>query len=378
MINIQPKIKSFFSKAFNLPALQKSRLYWVDYLKGIAIILVAYRHTLLGIRASGIATPDFLENANLVFYSFRMPLFFWLSGIFASLSLRKRTVKQYIESKFETLMYPYLIWVTIQITLQIILSGFTNSDRSFIDYTYIFYQPRHLDQFWYLPALFNAAMVYTIIKKYVTQNRWVLLSIALVFYFSSHYFQNISMISDWMEFYIFFALGDTMSELFFHENVQKFFKNPVTFLVAVPFFILAQWFYLSHEMYYQTTDAMRAEFLLIALTGCFTMLALAFLWQRFNIFSWLRILGYHSLYIYVIHVMVAAFTRMFLTHVLGIYNVYVVLFTCISMGCIIPVMIYNLFIHNNFAWFLFTYKKRKAPIPSPKPSIPKNTPSLSS
>ncbi|HVX24697.1 MAG TPA: acyltransferase family protein, partial [Parafilimonas sp.] len=76
MKNLQAKKQSFISKAFNLPALEKSRLHWVDYLKGIAILLVVYRHSLLGIQSSGIYAPAYLENANLVFFSFRMPLFF--------------------------------------------------------------------------------------------------------------------------------------------------------------------------------------------------------------------------------------------------------------------------------------------------------------
>ena len=37
-------IKNWLAKAFNTSLLQKSRLPWVDYLKGIAILLVVYRH----------------------------------------------------------------------------------------------------------------------------------------------------------------------------------------------------------------------------------------------------------------------------------------------------------------------------------------------
>jgi fucose 4-O-acetylase-like acetyltransferase len=362
MSDKQTKINSLFSKAFNLPALQKSRLYWVDYLKGIAIVLVVYRHSLLGIEGSGQPTPAYLENANMVFFSFRMPLFFMLSGIFASLSLRKRSIKQFIGAKFENLMYPYFIWVVIQITLQIFLSGFTNSNRGLIDYTYIFYQPRNLDQFWYLPALFNATVIYLLIKKYVSEQWWILMIIALGFYFLSPYLQNISMLSDWMEFYIFFAIGDTISQLFFHDKAQRFFKNHLTLLFAIPFFIAAQMYYLQHNMYYQTSELMRAEFLLIALTGCFTMLAFSFMLQRLNILSWLRILGYHSIYIYVMHVMIAAFMRTFLVHVLGIHNIFVILFSCIAVASILPIIIYNLFVHNNVGWFLFSYKKKKSKI----------------
>ncbi len=355
MSNGKTKISGFFSKAFNLPALKKSRLYWVDYLKGIAIVLVVYRHSLLGIQRGGTFIPAYLVNANMIFYSFRMPLFFILSGIFASRSLAKRGIKEFIESKFQSLMYPYFIWVFIQITLQIFLAGFTNSNRGLIDYTYIFYQPRNLDQFWYLPALFNATVTYLLIKKYITKKRWLLLSMGVGFYFLSPHLQRISMISDWMEFFIFFAVGDTISQFFFREKVQQFFKNYATLLCALPVFIAVQIYYITHE----TTQI---QFLAIALIGCFTMLALSFRLQCWNALAWLRILGYHSIYIYVMHVMIAAFIRTFLVHVLGIHDIFITLFSCIIGGSVLPVVIYNLFIYNNVAWFLFTYKKKKQPI----------------
>ena len=344
--------QSFISKAFNLPALKKSRLYWVDYLKGIAIILVVYRHSLLGIQRSGVVVPDYLVNANMIFFSFRMPLFFILSGIFMNKSLAKRTVGQFIGTKVETLLYPYLIWATIQITLQIILSSVTNSARTLLDYTYIFYQPRNLDQFWYLPALFNATLIFVLIKKYITNKWWIQIPIGLLFYFLSPHLQSISMISDWMEFYIFFAIGDAIAEVFFKAHIQNLFKNYITLIIVIPFFVFAQIFYLTH----QTT---LLQFLSVALTGCFTMLCVAFILQRFNVLSFLRIFGYHSINIYVMHVMVAALMRMFVTHVFGIHNPFIILISCIVGGTILPVMIYNLFIYNHALWFLFTYKRKE-------------------
>jgi fucose 4-O-acetylase-like acetyltransferase len=358
MENTQVKKQSLISKAFNLPALQKSRLYWVDYLKGIAIILVVYRHSLLGIQRSGLSIPDAFVNANMIFYSFRMPLFFMLSGIFISRSLAKRTVGQFISAKFETLLYPYLIWVTIQVTLQIVMSSFTNSERTLIDYTYIFYQPRNLDQFWYLPALFNATVIFVLLKKYVNGKWWLQIALGIGFYFLSPYLQNISMLSDWMEFYIFVAMGDAISEVFFKERVQNLFKSYLTLILATPVFIFAQVYYLNH----QTTQL---QFLCIAFIGCFTMLCLAFIFQKLNILSFLRIYGYHSLYIYVIHVMVAALTRIFLMHVMHVNNSLVILFTCIIVASTLPVIIYNLIIRDNVLWFLFTYKRKHKKQPKP-------------
>jgi fucose 4-O-acetylase-like acetyltransferase len=353
------KIKNFFSKAFNLPMLEKSRMQWVDYLRGIAIVLVVYRHVLLGIQDSGIATPKGLETANMIFFSFRMPLFFVLSGIFISGSLKKRTIKQFVTDKFEGLMYPYFIWVFIQITLQVLLSKYTNASRSFVDYSYIFYQPAKLDQFWYLPALFNATIVYVLIKEKLKASWWMQLIIGVAFYYLSPHLQFSSMLADWMEFYIFFAIGDIISILFFQPITQNFLKSPYTLLFLIPVFAITQYLYLAHVQPFDPLMRGHIIFILVALIGCLSMTVLAFRLQAWQILKFLRVLGFHSLYIYVMHVMIAALTRSVLTRFFGIHNPEILLPLGIFFGVTIPVMVYNLFIHDNFFWFLFLFRKKK-------------------
>jgi fucose 4-O-acetylase-like acetyltransferase len=358
-----PGHKNLFQKAFNTSILQKTRLAWVDYLKGIAVILVVYRHVLIGIQryvagqqAKGVAISDvpvYLERANTIFFSFRMPLFFILSGIFISGSLAKRTARQVIATKFENLLYPYFIWVFLQVTLQIILGGSTNSNRGLIDYTYILYQPRALDQFWYLPALFNTSVIYLLVKTRIGPPVWGQFLIGGVLYFLSPYLHSISMISDWMEFYIFFALGDAVAPFFFKDATQRFLKNPYSLLLITPIFFVTQWYYLNHY-----TEPGKADFLAIALIGCLSMFILSFRIQSWNILSFLRIVGYHSLYIYVIHVFVAALVRMCLTKFLGVQNPFLLLFSGIFFGITIPIIFYNLLILDGPLWFLFSYKKR--------------------
>ncbi len=368
---VEKNKNNFLKKAFNTSVLQKSRMQWVDYLRGIAIILVVYRHVLLGIQDSGIKTPTILETANMVFFSFRMPLFFILSGIFINGSLKKRTIKQFITDKFEGLLYPYFIWVFIQITLQILLSKYTNASRSFIDYSYIFYQPANLDQFWYLPALFNATIIYVLIKTQLKAKWWMLLLIAIGFYYLSPHVQYASsMLSDWMEFFIFFAIGDIISAAFFHPITQKILKNPYTLLVLIPIFGITQYFYLSNVQPYDPLMRGHLIFLLIALIGCFSMTVLAFRLQHWNILTFLRVLGFHSLYIYVMHVMIAAFVRAICTRVFGIHNSVLLLMIGIFFGVTIPVMIYNLLIKDNVGWFLFTFRKKKQNIETERPLKP--------
>jgi fucose 4-O-acetylase-like acetyltransferase len=375
-MRIQPT-KNWLDRAFNTSVLDKKRLEWVDYLRGIAIVLVVYRHALLGIERSNVVVPHFLNDANMIFYSFRMPLFFLLSGIFISRSLAKRTFSQLLGIKFEKLLYPYLVWITIQITMQIILSGITNSKRSLIDYTYIFYQPRHLDQFWYLAALFNATILFVFLKTKLRVSTTMQIVIGLAFYAMFPYFQGISMLSDFMEFYIFFAMGDALAQFFFRPSTQLFFKNPLSLILIIPGFIMSQLFYLNYVITHNLDTDNKHElssaflnnvgyqgmFLVIAVIGCLSMIILAFRLQSLKLLPFLRILGYHSLYIYVMHVIVTAFVRITFMKAFGLTNPFVLLFVTIALGVTIPIAIYNLLIRNNVGWFLFSYHKKKTPEP---------------
>ena len=374
-MRIQPTKKNWLDRAFNTAVLDKKRLEWVDYLRGIAIVLVVYRHALLGIERSNTVVPHFLNDANMIFYSFRMPLFFLLSGIFISRSLLKRSFSQMLGIKFDKLLYPYLIWSFIQITLQIMLSGITNSKRGLIDYTYIFYQPRHLDQFWYLAALFNTTILFIFLKKKLKVNTATQLLIGLAFYAMFPYFQGISMLSDFMEFYLFFAIGDALAQFFFRPSTQLFFKNPLSLILIIPGFIMSQLFYLNYVITHNLdTDnkhtlssaflnnvGYQGMFLLIAIIGCLSMIILSFRMQTLRILPFLRILGYHSLYIYVMHVIVTAFVRITLMKVFFVTNPFVLLLLTIAFGVTIPVVIYNMLIRNKAGWFLFSMHKKKPP-----------------
>lgn len=366
-------IRGFFSTGFNVPVMQKSRLQWVDYLRGIAIILIVYRHVLIGIQKGNIPVPEILVHANMIFYSFRMPLFFILSGIFISRSLAKKSLRELIGIKFEKLLYPYFIWSVIQISLQILFSGVTNSNRGLIDYTYIFYQTRYLDQFWYLPALFNTTIIYLLIKTKLRANTGVQLIIGLGLYFLSPYFQAVSMMSDWMAFYFFFALGDAFSSIFFQDQTQKFFKSWISLLLIIPIFILAQRYYLDHDLgNFHATDKLylskpdyfrhvkdQVDFLFIALVGCLAMFILAFHLQMLKTLSFLRILGYHSLHIYVMHVIITAAVRLSLIILFHITNPIPLLLISIFFGITLPVLFYNFLVKDGPFWFLFSYKKKK-------------------
>jgi fucose 4-O-acetylase-like acetyltransferase len=373
--------KNSISKAFNLTLLQRNRYNWVDYLRGVVILLVVYHHAYIGIERSGIDMPATIADANMVFYSFRMPLFFIISGVFTSLSLGSKPVNELIGVKFDKLFYPYMVWAFLQVSLQIILSNFTNSERGFHDYLYILYQPRQLDQFWYLPALFNATLVYIFLKSKLKLSTGINLLLGLVFYLVAPFLNQVSMISDWMRFYLFFAIGgEFISAFIFKPAVQQQLKKPITFLLLLPFFIVAQLHYLHNNVGKRVMEVnpmssfmvdrnhylvYEINFLLIAFVGCATLIALSFLLEKWNKLSFLRVLGYHSLYIYITHVIIVGFVRFLFAYVFHYNNPLAILLTGITFGVTIPIIFYNLWGKTTLA-FLFTSKR-----PNPLPLQPK-------
>jgi len=168
-------------------------------------------------------------------------------------------------------------------------------------------------------------------------------------------------------------LGDGIAAFFFKDSTQRFLKNPWALPGIAPLFAAAQLFYLSQpEDVYLNTVAGQLEFLVIALIGCLSMVILSFRLQSWNVLSWLRVFGFHSLYIYVMHVMVAAGVRVVMTKFGHVTNPYLLLGSAIFFGMTLPVIFYNFLVENGPLWFLFTYRKKKpksAPAPASREAL---------
>lgn len=274
-----------------------------------------------------------------------MPLFFVISGIFIERSLSKKSTWQFAESKFNTILYPYFIWATIQVTLQIFLSRFTNADRGWIDYLYILIHPREIDQFWFLYALFNCTVLFALLSKYLSANRWHHLVLSLVFYYLSRFIQEYSLIHDLLYYYIFLVIGILVSQFILKKGNFALLSSLPLFLLMLPVFLVTQWYWLN------TPDINPFLFALVALIGCFFMLNVSFILHRKNRLKILRVVGYHSLYVYILHVMVTSAVRI-LAIKIGYTYTPVLLVINIILGTFIPIIFYN-FLYNRGLYFFF-------------------------
>jgi len=353
-----------FSAARN----RDGRLAWIDYARAIAIFLVLYRHIFVGIKRSGIDISHYLylEHANIIFYSFRMPLFFIVSGVFVSASLGKRGLLKFIDNKWQLLLYPYLVWATIQVTLQLIFSKYVNADRDYRDYLYIFYVPRELDQFWYLYALFNTSVLYAIMLVKAKFGKWHHLTLGLVLYIGSsllaRYRINLGFVYDILHYYLFIAIGDSVSSYVLNKKNEPFFSSFKLFFILIPFFIVGQWYFLranlDHQSYSYVEDYQPMLFLAIALNGCCLMANFSFMLQRYTNLVYVRMLGFYSLYIYLMHVVASSAIRILLERAFHLHNVPILLVTGILGGLFLPVIFYDVAQWAG-AWWLFSPVKTR-------------------
>ncbi|KQX08058.1 MULTISPECIES: acyltransferase family protein [unclassified Leifsonia] len=84
---------------------------WIDTAKGIAIVLVVLYHATMYLGLAGVDVPG--ARANPMLETFRMPLFFFMSGVLGAraLALGYRAL---FHRRLALLIYLYVLWVALQ------------------------------------------------------------------------------------------------------------------------------------------------------------------------------------------------------------------------------------------------------------------------
>jgi uncharacterized membrane protein YcfT len=113
---------------------------------------------------------------------------------------------------------------------------------------------------------------------------------------------------------------------------------------------------LLHKDDYYVQYQQPALFAITALLGGAFVIQVSFLLQQLNIMRFLRVIGYHSLYIYVMHLMITSASRIIFIKVFHFENVPALLVISITIGIILPIILYNI-AERLGAWWLFTLKK---------------------
>lgn len=304
-----------------------SRYRWVDLAKGIGILLVVYGHIARGIYSAGIEFSErWFKLVDSIIYTFHMPLFFFLSGLFFHGSLKKRGAAEMAAWKADTILYPFIVWSLLQGSVELLFSRYTNDVVAIEDVVNLL-EPRA--QFWFLFALFMITLlaipVYAALKQRFFLG--VVLFSAAVFLFQQALpdFFHADYLYSW---FVFFAFG-----VWFNESKEVFLAK-ARWLVwpFLALFVFSQW--LFHGYFRLTYEDSGAGLLLLAFIAILFVVLLSHELARFP-GNFLLHIGYSSMAIYLMHVLAGSGVRVLLQKVLHVENLYAHL----ALGCAFAVLI---------------------------------------
>jgi fucose 4-O-acetylase-like acetyltransferase len=354
--------------------LNEKRWLWIDYDKGISIILVGFGHCFatLNDHALPLDKYPFINYFNTFMYGFRMPLFFIVSGLLVGRSLLKKGWGGYVSDRTNNILYPLFIWGSIQVTVRLLSSRYTDNGATPWNYLQLLTDPRQDGPFWYLNALFFIGSIYALIKAKLKLPAWVQVVFGLGLYSVNAWIKmtdhNFGFLNDICEYYFFFALGDLVSDIMLGEgNIQRFTSWKIFVPLAI-LFIGVQYYFtkdnllsiqqgLKYGMQY-TEYKQPFWFMVEALIGCATSLSFSFLLQKYKVFTFIRIVGYHSLFVYCMQIITMSAARIFCLKVLHLYYVPALVLIVWTAGIILPIFFYNFCLKYGL-WWLYTYKKPK-------------------
>ena len=311
--------------------MQNKRNIWVDYAKGIGIILVVYGHVARGVFNAKIPMDtDVYRAIDSAIYTFHMPLFFFLSGLFFYESFSNKKWITFISGKIDTILYPYILWSIIQGSIEVILGNFTNGHVTFNEVFSLLWAPRA--QFWFLYSLFQIFLISSLI--YIKGNRAILIIISILasFAYLLHFeFFGINFLKSLLPHFCFFSFG-----VFYNSISSTIYKHK--FKVVWPLllaFIAGQlWFHLYANLDYTSLGWLQ---FLLALTSILFICIFCQIIEKYHIPPLLA-LGSFSMTIYLAHVIAASATRIVLKNIFHINNASIHLTLGLFIGLVGPII----------------------------------------
>jgi fucose 4-O-acetylase-like acetyltransferase len=325
------------------------RTDWVDYGKGIGIILVVYAHLLSSGYHAGLHIQEhFFLLSDSIVYSFHMPFFFFLAGLLVGKSYNKRGTREFIGSKVKFLVYPYLLWSFVQAGSELLFSEHSLRGVTVSDIWAIPYLP--LAQFWYLYALLWMYVAYALLHKLGEfALAAMIVSACLFFYFPIN--TEILALHGFSTGFIFFVSAVLMKK--YLGDLEKYTMPP---WATVVFFsvLLGAGYYIFENRIEPTrlTNGLHPfYFLFLAVLGITFCVGLAQYLARKKYCQIVQSLGIYSLQIYLVHMLAGVGARIVLWNYFHIQNPLVHMIIGMGAGLSAPIILYKIALKMDFPYF---------------------------
>lgn len=269
--------------------LKTDRVGWVDYAKGLCIILVVIFHSVNHYEAAVGADAGFMRDLVDFSMPFRMPDFFLVSGLFLSRTINA-PLKDYIDKKVVHFAYFYFLWLAITL-------AFTDHDTLLANpaqfgwlFVWNILQPTGV--LWFVHML---AVFYVITRMVRRLPKWAVLAAAAALQVAHHgqWIDTPSFIANRaMDYFVFFFLGYAIHGAVFSiaDRVKVRPWLTVATLVAWAF---GEWVLTERGVHH-----IAGVGLLMGLAGAIAVIELSSLLSMTKLAGFIRYCGKNSIVIY--------------------------------------------------------------------------------
>lgn len=306
----------------------KERDYTIDSIKGFAILLVVWGHSIQFIKKDGLS---FFENGMfIIIYSFHMPLFMMISGYLFYYSLYRLSTHTIITKRFLQLIIPSIAWFI----LESLIIG-RNINFSNIKYGAVF-------PFWFLSALFAISVTYAICHMLNNKFAGVIFTAIFVISLMCGDEWNMDRIKFMAPYFLIGVLSHNFHEIISQKKHYIGITSVCLWIVTLIFWNREFYIYIT-KMSYHNTDAWGQTYIILyrfiaGFAGCFSVVYLYGFFNKKNnlFFKMTAFLGLYTLPIYIISTLILSRIASHLT---------------INELCTNP-FVYNLIISPAFSFFI--------------------------
>ena len=275
---------------------RSTRIDWVDYAKGICIVMVVMMHSVLGVeKAAG--DTGFMHAFVMFAQPFRMPDFFLISGLFLAVVI-DRDWRTYLDRKVVHFAYFYVLWMTIQFGFK--APGFAAEDGwRHVGFLYLesFIEPFGTLWFIYLLPIF---FVVTKLSRGIPAMAVWLVAAALEM---AHVATGWTVIDEFCARFVYFYSGYLFASYVFALSDRSRAK-PALALIG-----LALWALVNGGLVMSGFSHWPLISLALGFAGAGAIIVMGTLLARMQWLNFLRYCGEHSIVIYLAFFLPMAVTR---------------------------------------------------------------------
>jgi uncharacterized membrane protein YcfT len=272
------------------------RIDWVDYAKGICIVMVVMMHSVLGVEAAAGQT-GFMHLVVMFAKPFRMPDFFLISGLFLSVVI-DRDWRTYLDRKVVHFAYFYVLWVTIQFGFKA-PSFAAETSWNHVGFLYLesFIEPFGTLWFIYLLPVFFVVTKAT--RRMPSLPIWIIAALLE----TAHVATGWTVIDEFCARFVYFYSGYLFADYVFALS-DRARARP-----ALALAVLALWALVDGSLVKFGFSEWPLISLALGLAGACAIITIGTLLARAHWLSFLRFFGEHSIVIYLAFFLPMATTR---------------------------------------------------------------------